>query len=142
MADPIDIVRPARAPLPLAIVTVLWVAGILAITLVDAHPLVVGLLLLFTLPAIYDMGRGRVSRLHLDDRTIRWSNGVAEGEIALTRIAEVKLHTGLDFSQRARIILKSGEKTRIPPDCLPHGRRLDAALDARGIPQTRSLFAL
>lgn len=142
MAEPLEVIRPARAPLPLAVIAVFWTIGLAAIALIDAAPVIIGIMLLFTLPAIWDALRGRVSRLTLTDTRLSWSNGRAEGDIPLERIDAIRLHTGLDFSQRARITLKTGEKTRIPPDCLPSGRRLDTALAARGIAHSRSLFAL
>jgi len=60
--------------------------------------------------------------------------------VPLGRIAEVRLATTLDFSQRATLLLDSGERLRIPPECLPPGRLIDAALAARGLPHQRSLF--
>ncbi|NRB00616.1 MAG: hypothetical protein HRU32_12480 [Rhodobacteraceae bacterium] len=140
MPDPLVVTRPARAPAPMITVALIWIAGLLATFLIDAALWMIAILLAFTFPAMWDAAKNRVSRLRLDDETLSWSNGVSEAQIPLDRIEHVSLHTGLDFSQRARIKLKTGEKTRIPADCLPPRRQLDAALAARGIPHTRSLF--
>lgn len=137
-----ELVRPARTPAALALLAVLWVFGIGSVVFLNASPFVIGFLLLFTLPGLWDAWNDRVSRLTIDDQKISWSNGTAEGAVPLDRIAKVRLHTGLDFSQRAQIELMSGRKVRIAADCLPGRRILDRELDQRHVPNERTLFAL
>jgi hypothetical protein len=119
----------------------LSILAILAMVLViDAAwwiPAGIGLL---TLPAAIEAIRDSRARLDLDDRVLSWSSGRRAQAVPLPRIAELSLSTALDFSQRATVHLDTGERLRIPPECLPPGRALDAALAARGLPHRRSLF--
>ena len=141
MADPLVHRRHARSPRGVAIVAVALALIIGAVVLIDAAWWIAGIFLVLTLPAIWDLIRNREATLRLDDATLDWSSGRRAQSVPLAQIDQVSLSTTLDFSQRATVQVKSGEKLRIPPECLPGGRQLDRALDARGISNRRSLFS-
>jgi hypothetical protein len=81
-----------------------------------------GGLALLTLPAVIDALRDARATLSLDDDGAVLVERPAGAGRAAPRIAEVRLATTLDFSQRATVRLDSGERLRIPPECLPPGR--------------------
>ena len=139
MAEPFRFVRSARGPRALGLIAAA-LAVLLALILYGAAWWITGALALLTLPAVVEALRDASATLTLDGEELAWSSGRHAQSVPLTRIAEVRLATTLDFSQRATVRADTGERLRIPPECLPPGRALDAALAARGIPHSRSLF--
>lgn len=140
MAEDFRFERHARDPRALALLglSVLSILGLwLVVEAVWWIPAAVGLL---TLPAAVEALRDSRSCLLLDGQTLSWSSGRWTQRVPLGRIAEVHLATTLDFSQRATLRLDTGERLRIPPQCLPPRRALDEALAVRGLPHRRSLF--
>ena len=133
--------RPARRPAGYGMIGAGLAVLAVFIFVVDAHPLVVAIAALIIAPALYDIIRGGTATLSLSDREIAWSSGSRQGSVPLDRIDRVKLATTLDFSQRATLELKDGGKLRLPPECLPGGRILDAECERRGLPHRRSLFS-
>ena len=133
--------RSARGPRSLALIGIAVLVLLGMIFVVGAALWVIAVFALLTIPAIYDALRGARARLVLNDLTLGWESGRRDQMIPLGRIEEVTLSTSLDFSQRATVQLTTGEKLRIPPECLPGGRLLDAELQARGVPHRRSLFS-
>lgn len=113
----------------------------LLIFAVGAHPLIVAIVALLIAPALWDVLRDACATLTVDDTSIGWQTGARTASVPFTAIDEVVLATTLDFSQRASLRLTDGGRVRIPPECLPGGRRLDAALEARGVRNRRSLFS-
>ena len=141
MAEPLFFERRARRPFGL--VMVLCALGFLAVLIfaIDAHPLVVTLFALFSAPAVWDVIRDSVATLQLDDTSIAWKSGARSRNIALKDIEIAVLSTSLDLSGRATLHLVSGEKIRVPFECLPGARVLERALEARGVPHRRSFFS-
>ena len=117
--------------------------GLLAlfIFVIDAHVLIVVITALAVAPALYDLIRGATATLWLTEAEIGWTTGPRRVALPLERVDEVKLATTLDFSQRATLLLKDGQRLRIPPECLPGGRVLDTEFERRGIAHRRSLFS-
>jgi hypothetical protein len=139
MADPLRFERSARGPRALALIGTA-LAVLTAMILLGAAWWITGALALLTLPAVIEAIRDARATLTLDDHALAWSSGRRAQSVPLPRIAEVRLATTLDFSQRATVHADTGETLRIPPECLPPGRALDDALKARAIPHRRSLF--
>lgn len=139
MADPLRFERSARGPRALALIAT-SAATMLALILLGAAWWITAALALLTLPAVIEAIRDARATLTLDDHALSWSSGRRAQSVPLPRIAEVRLATTLDFSQRATVHADTGERLRIPPECLPPGRALDDALKARAIPHRRSLF--
>lgn len=141
MAEPFAFERSARAPRALALIAIAVLVLIALVLFVDAALWIVAILALLTLPAVIDAVRDTRARLVLDDTSLGWQSGRRRQTLPLDRIEEVRLATRLDFSQRATVHLVTGEKLRIPPECLPPGRALDGALAKRSVPHHRSLFS-
>ena len=108
---------------------------------IDAHPVVIALFALLLAPAIWDVIRDGRATLAIDTDSVTWKSGARSGMVTIHEIDEAKLATTLDFSQRATLLLKNGQKLRIPSECLPGGRVLDAEMEKRGIRNRRSLFS-
>ena len=140
MAEPFRFERSAREPRALALIGLSGLAILTMTFLLEATWWIAGGLAVLTLPAIYEAFRDARATLLVDERILSWSSGRRAQTVPLHRIGEVRLATALDFSQRATVHLDTGERLRIPPECLPPGRSLDAALAARGLPHRRSLF--
>ena len=139
MAEPFRFERRARGPRALALIGTA-LAGLLGLVLLGAAWWITAGLALLALPALVEAARDARATLTLDDRRLAWSSGRRAQSVPLARIAEVRLATTLDFSQRATVEADTGERLRIPPECLPPGRDLDAALAARDVAARRSLF--
>jgi hypothetical protein len=123
-------------------VTGTWlVLGGLVLT-VDAAPWLMGCIGLFTLPALWDLWRNPQAGLDFTPVALTWFSGAREGRIPWAEIDRVRLDTRLDFSVRASAVLRSGQKIRLPYECTPPHRALEAALAARGIPTERHHFSL
>lgn len=140
MAEPFAFERRARDPRALALVGVSVVVVLALVLLIDAAWWISAGIGVLTLPAAVEALRDSRARLRLDDRALSWTSGRRTQDVPLARIAEVRLATTLDFSQRATVHLDTGERVRIPPECLPPGRALDDALAAMGLPYRRSVF--
>jgi uncharacterized membrane protein YdbT with pleckstrin-like domain len=139
MAEPLRFERSARGPRALALIGT-SLAAIIALLLLGGAWWITAALALLTLPAAIEAIRDARATLTLDDHALSWASGRRAQSVPLPRIAEVRLATTLDFSQRATVHADTGQTLRIPPECLPPGRALDEALTARAIPHRRSLF--
>jgi hypothetical protein len=140
MAEPFRFERSAREPRALALIGAAVLLLLALLFVVEAAWWIAAIVALLTLPAVVEALRDVRATLALDDGQLAWASGRRGRTVPLARIAEVRLATTLDFSQRATLLLDTGDRLRIPPECLPPGRALDAALAARGIPHRRSLF--
>lgn len=141
MDEPFVFERSARDPRALGLIGAALALILGLVFLVGAAIWIVATVAALTLPAVIDAVRGARTRLCLDNLTLSWKSGAREQMIPLGRIEAVRLSTSLDFSQRASVHLTTGEKLRIPPECLPGGRTLDTELERRGIAHQRSLFS-
>lgn len=119
-----------------------WVALILVWTIFDASGWIVGFVFLFTLPAVYDVGRNPSAGLSLDRRTLRWYSGRTEGLLDLDEIDHMRLDTRMDFSVRATAILHTGRKIRLPFEATPPHKPFEAALIDCGVKTQRHHFSL
>jgi hypothetical protein len=140
MAEAFRFERRAREPRALALIAGAGLVIAVLLFVVNAAWWLAPAVAVLALPAVTEALRDARFHLALDDRALSWESGRRRQSVPLDRIAEVRLATTLDVSQRATLRLDSGESLRIPPECLPPGRALDAALAARGIPHHRSLF--
>lgn len=139
--DPFRFERPARRPTGIALVAAGVMVLLFLVFAVGAHPLIVAALALVIAPAVWDIARDSRATFEIADGAIAWQSGRRGGRADLARLDEAKLATTLDFSQRLTLLMKDGTRVRVPPECLPGGRVLDAEFTRRGIPNRRSLFS-
>lgn len=99
-------------------------------------------LVLFTLPALWDMIVNRQSSLTLDDAGLAWQSPMGQHRIAYADIDRMRFDTRLDFSVRVTVVRQDGRKLRLPYDCLPPHKMFEDALRAQGVTVERHHFSL
>tara|TARA_R110001632_G_scaffold154028_1_gene272094 strand:+ start:330 stop:764 length:435 start_codon:yes stop_codon:yes gene_type:complete len=131
-----------RKPGTMIIVGSIWTVLLGAYIWLDAAPLLLGVLALFTLPALWDQIKAPTAGLTLTSTTLGWHSGIRTAQVAITEINQVQLDTRLDFSVRATVVLRSGRKLRIPYEATPPHQALEARLNANAIKTERHHFSL
>lgn len=134
--------RHARSRTALLVLPALWAALGAAWYWLEASGWLVGLLGLFTLPALWEVFTNPLSGLTLDQSKLSWFTGRRDAKIALAQINHVRLDTRLDMSVRATVVLATGRKIKLPFEATPPHRTLEAALHARGVATERHHFTL
>ena len=134
--------RRARSRTALLLLPMIWAALTAAWLWLDASGWIIGLLGLFTLPALWEVFSYPASGLTLDQNSLSWFTGKRDAKIALAQVDRVRLDTRLDMSVRATVILRTGRKIKLPFEATPPHRSLEAALQARGVATERHHFTL
>lgn len=141
-AEPVHYRHSGRNMPALITVVAVWFILIAAVLLLDAALWLMALIGAFTLPAIWELFRDTQAGLDMSDAGLAWFSGRRAGSLNWSEIERVRLDTRLDFSVRATAILNSGRKIRLPFECTPDHKLLEAALNARGIRTERHHFSL
>ena len=97
---------------------------------------------LVTLPASWDLWSNRSSGVFLDDDALSWHSGRRKGRIGLHEIAHLRFDRRFDFSMRVTVVLRSGQKIRLPQEALPPHPAFTTALQARGIEIQQHPFSI
>lgn len=126
----------------LIVVTLVWIALALAVRLLDAALWLVGIVALFTLPAIYDLLSARRSGLSLGPEGLGWFSGKRDGTVMWNQISHIRLDTRLDLSVRATVHLITGRKIRLPLEATPPAETFEKVLTERGVKVERHHFSL
>jgi hypothetical protein len=134
--------RRHRSLTNLILLPLLWLVLLAAWVLLDAAPLLIGILAACTAPLLWDLIRNPPAGLTLTQTHLAWHSGTRTAEIAIREIARVRLDTRLDFSVRATVVLKSGRALRIPFEATPRHHLFETALNAQDIPTERHHFSL
>ncbi|WP_299625439.1 hypothetical protein [uncultured Tateyamaria sp.] len=119
-----------------------WGALILAVTQLEAAPWLMGVLGLFTLPALYDLISARRSGLRLGSDGLSFFSGRRKGTITWDQISHLRLDTRLDLSIRTTVVLITGRKIRLPLETTPPADLFETELTERGIKVERHHFSL
>lgn len=130
--------RPATA------LTLVAVYGLLAAgyVFVNAAPVILGAVALFTLPALYDLAADPRATLTLDATHIRWHTPRQQAEIALSEIDHLRFDTRLDLSVRLTVVRPSGVKIRVPYPATPPHTTFEPLARAAGLRTRRHHFSL
>lgn len=131
-----------RSTRTLITVGLIWLALLFLWLGLEAHPMIVAFLALFTLPACWDLIHDPPSGLSLFHEKITWHSGKRTAEVALDEIDHVAMNTRLDFSVKVTLVLKTGAKVRLPFEATPPDQALENALAAAGIQTKRTHFQL
>ena len=142
MSDSYAFQRQGRDKRTALTILAVWTALMLAWVFLEMAPWIVVFLGAFTLPALWDHYANPSSGLTLDDTGISWFSGKRCGEVPLSDIDLVRLDTRLDFSVRATLVLKNGEKIRLPFEAIPPHETFERELNARGVTTRRTHFQL
>lgn len=108
----------------------------------SAAPFIILILGFASLPALIDIGVGATSNLRISDTEIAWRSGRRGGVIPRPQVKLVRLDTRLDFSLRVTLLTHQGQKTRLPYECVPAFKDLEAALLDRDISFEQHHFTL
>lgn len=137
---PYEFIRSGRTWSTLIAVSAVWVVGLIGWLAFDIAPLVLGLLVAFTLPALWDLYSARMAGTRITPEAITWNSGPNRVTLPLPEIDHVRLVTRLDLSVRAAVVLNSGRKLRIPAEATPPADAFEAALAQVGIRSERHHF--
>jgi hypothetical protein len=141
-SSPYSFSRRARTPQTAVVVCVVWAALFFIWTSWEAATWIVLILVTFTLPALSDLIRNPESGLHLNDETLSWYSGRAEGTLERSEIDHITLNTRLDFSVSVAVVLRTGRKIKLPFEATPPHQEFEAVLNSNGIPTKRFHFQL
>ncbi len=139
-AEPYRYVRKGRSWAAVIAVLLTWAACLAAVVIFQAALWIVGLILLFTLPAVWDLWSGATAGTELRADQLSWYSGRRRVDLPLSDIDHVRLVTRFDFSVRAAVLLRTGRKLRLPAEATPPHGAFEAALHAHGLRTERHHF--
>jgi len=108
----------------------------------QAAPLILALVGLFTLPALYDFCTNPRSTLSLDGGYLSWQSGRQTAQIAVSEIDHLRFDTRLDLSVRLTVVRPSGVKIRVPYAATPPVAEMEKAAQDAGLRTQRHHFSL
>jgi hypothetical protein len=141
-AEPFYWERQGRNPVTLYTVVGTWATLLALLILVEASPTLMGVLALFTLPAVWELYANPTAGMRIDADTLHWFSGKRKATLDWAEVTHVRLDTRLDFSVRATAMLTAGRKVRLPYECTPPDQLLEAVLNAHGVRTERHHFSL
>ena len=126
----------------MAFVALWWLVLLALYTLLDAAPLIILVLALFSVPALFDIGKGNTAELRMTHSDILWRSGRRSAKLPRGQLKSVRLDTRLDLTLRMTLLTYQGGKVRLPYECVPPAAAIEAALKAQDIPYERHHFTL
>lgn len=108
----------------------------------DASPWIIGIVAVVALPAAWDVAVGTVATFEVTDVALSWTSGKRTKTLNVTDIANIRFHTRLDGSRKMIVMLHSGEKVTVPPQCTPPFRVISDVLTHLGITYSVHHFQL
>ncbi|GFE48575.1 hypothetical protein So717_03280 [Roseobacter cerasinus] len=140
-AEPFVYHRQGRSRATIGVVLAVWIAAILAILLVQASPWLMAALVLFTLPALWEVWANPSAGLRMDRDGIHWFTGKRAATLKWTEVDHMRLDTRIDLSVRISAVLLSGRKLRLPYEATPPHKAFEAALHHLGVRTERHHFS-
>jgi hypothetical protein len=134
--------RAARTPRAIGAVALWWAILLILYLVLNAAPLIVLILALFSVPALIDIGAGNTAGLEITDKDIRWHSGKRSGSLPRGQLASVRLDTRLDLTLRMTLLTHQGGKVRLPYECVPKAAVIEPALTSQDIRYERHHFTL
>lgn len=126
----------------MVVLAAVWAVLVYLLIGLEAAPVVVAVLGVFTLPALWDLIRNPLAGVDLSATHLRWFTGPRDAVIALSEVDHIRLDTRLDFSVRASVVLPSGRKIRLPFESTPPHQAFEDALNLQGVTVKRFHFQL
>lgn len=142
MPEPYYFTRPGRSLASIAAVVVTWGVVLLAWVAFDAAAWLLVGVLIFTLPALWDIWSHSEAGLALRDGALSWYSGRHKVAVPFGEIDHVRLDTRLDFSVRATAVLTDGRRLRLPYEATPPHQQFESELNARNLRTQRHHFSL
>lgn len=141
MSAPFTFARAGRSVKAAVLLAAIYAALAFALVQLQAAPWIVALLVLPTLPALWDLIANPSAGLTLTDDRLDWHSGRRRGSIPLAEIDRVRFERRWDMSMRIRVVPKSGPPVQLPPESLPRWQVLERAFSEHGIDTERHHFA-
>lgn len=134
--------KSGRSARNFAILIGIWILLIFACFKIGAHPVILVLVFLGTLPALWDLINNRLAGIALSDTNLSWHSGQTKNSIAHQDIDHIRLNRRLDLTYRVEIRTLKGQKLRLPPDAVPPIEAFEEALRKVDIRTERHPFSL
>lgn len=127
-----------------AAVVVIGVYALLGVALIvlDLSLWIAGGVVVFTLPAIWDLKSNTRSGLTLTETGVSWFHGKRSATIERPDIKQFRIDLRMDRSVKLSVELVSGRKIRLPQPATPPLKDLERELTDRGFPYRKNPFAL
>lgn len=142
MSLPYTYASQGRKPATALVVIGVWAVLLAAYLWLDAAPMILTLIGLFTLPALYDFYADPRSTLTLDETYLSWTSGRQSAQIALAEIDHLRFDTRLDLSVRLSVVRPSGVKIRVPYPATPPHAAFETVAQEAGVKTQRHHFSL
>lgn len=140
--EPFEFERLGRSHATAIAIALVWLVCLLAVSLFDASFVFVGIVLLCTFPALWDVFSNAKAGAKVSETHFSWYSGKAMANVTLDEIDAVQFMTRLDLTVRVVVVLKTGKKVRLPPESTPPHKALQACLDSLNVKTERHHFSL
>lgn len=121
-------------------VVLVWAGVFLGVVVFDMIWWLATTLLVFTLPAIWDIVRDSHASVQIWPNRIVWHSALDTGD--RSDIDHVRLNRRFDGGMRLTLVHVGGATTRLPPDIAPPVDAFQAALERADIPVQRHPFSI
>ncbi len=118
-----------------AVLAWLWYA-------LSISPVVLGLLILATLPAIFDLIKNPTSEFFLDGENLSWRHGRRNVSIPRHEIERLHIHLRMDRSIKLIVQMKNDRKIRVMQPAIPPLAVLEGGLEEQEMPFQKHPFSL
>lgn len=132
--------RKGRSWATLIAVLCTWAACMIAWLVFSAAPWILVIVLLFTLPALWDLWSAPTAGFEIDAQSVSWHSGSLHQSVMVSQIDHIRLVTRLDLTVRAAVVLHDGDKRRVPAESTPPSKDLETSLNAAGLRVERHHF--
>ena len=118
-----------------AVLAWLWYA-------LSISPVLMGLLVLVTLPAIFDLIANPKSEFSLDEQNLAWRHGRRNVSIPRHEIERMHIHLRMDRSIKLIVEMKNGRKIRVMQPAIPPLSILEGGFEEQEMPFQKHPFSL
>ena len=132
--------RRGRTSTAAFVIAGLYIVLIAAMLLLNVSAWIVGIVFLFTIPAVWDLANDTRSGLTLSENDISWFHGKNSATIELAEIKRFRIDLRMDRSVKFIAELKSGRKIRLPQPSTPPLSDLERELTLRELPFRKNPF--
>ena len=134
--------RRGRSSAAALIIAGVYIVLIVAMLFLNVSIWIVGIVFVFTLPAIWDLTKDTRSGMFLSENDISWFHGKNSATIELSEIERFRIDLRMDRSVKLSVELKSGRKIRLPQPSTPPLKDLERELTLRELAFRKNPFAL
>lgn len=134
--------RHGRTRGTLIVLALVYAALFAAWLLLSVAGWIIVALIVFTLPAIWDLWSNPRSEIEITGAAISWSHGKISATIQKSEIQRIRVDLRLDRSIKLTLILKTGRKIRVTQPAIPPLQQLEDALTRFDYSYVKNPFSL